>query len=612
VGQHLLKRQYSEPHWSARSGSVLAYEQISLLGVPIVARRRVAYGRINPDEAREIFIRSALVEGQWHTRHVFFRANQELRAEIEALEERTRRRDLLVDDETVLGFYAARIPEGITSVAHFDTWWKQAHQQTPDLLTLTWADLTTGEPAADRSGFPDTWRAAGQDLPLDYAFDPGRVDDGVTVRVPLSLLNQLDPAEFSWQVPGLRRELATELIRSLPKAVRRHFAPAPEFAERALDWLEQHPSRAAETLANGLGRALRALTGELVHPDDWDVSAVPDHLRVNFAVRTDDEPAGEPLATGRDLAALAEHLAPRLSRTLAAAAAPLARSGATRWEFGTIAEQITLPGNGHQVVGYPALVDEGATVGLVVLDTRRRQLLSNSAGLRRLVLLNTPDPTKWVVAHLRNADKLALGTSPYPSVPHLLADARLAAVGELVRRADMDVNDEAGFRRLCDTVRVESPELMQSIVRLAAEILTIHGTVQLELPGAAAVSEVAAADLGEQLGNLVFRGFLAATAYQQLVQLPRYLRAAQARITTLQSNPARDEPGRAVILRCEDAYAALAALAPPGPLPDFVDDVGWLLEELRVSLFAQSLGTAVPVSEKRVLSAIDRARERLG
>src|SRR3712207_3345858 len=263
VGSHLLKRQYSEPHWSARSGSVLAYEQVSLLGVPIVAQRRVSYGRINPAEAREIFLRSALVEGQWHTRHAFFQANNELRAEIEALEERTRRRDLLVDDETVYRFYAARVPEGITSVAHFDAWWKQARQQRPDLLTLTWADLTIGEgTAADPSAFPDTWRAAGHDLVLDYVFEPGRTDDGVTVRVPLSMLNQLDPAEFSWQVPGLRGELATELIRSLPKGVRRRFAPAPDFAERALDWLQQHPVPHAEALTAALARALRALTGE--------------------------------------------------------------------------------------------------------------------------------------------------------------------------------------------------------------------------------------------------------------------------------------------------------------------------------------------------------------
>ena len=302
---------------------------------------------------------------------------------------------------------------------------------------------------------------------------------------------------------------------------------------------------------------------------------------------------------------------PRLKRTLAAAAAPLTHRGATRWEFGTIAELVTLPGNGHPVVGYPALVDEGASVGLSVLDTARRQQLSHPAGLRRLVLLNTPDPTKWVVAHLGNADKLALGASPYASVPQLLADARLASVGELIRRAGMAVTDEVEFAALCEAVRADNPELMQSIVRLAAEVLTLHGVVHADLSAVAGISAEAATDLGEQLGNLVFPGFLAATAHPQLVHLPRYLRAAQVRIAALRNNPARDEPGRATILRCEDAYAELCARAPSGPLPEFVDEVGWLLEELRVSLFAQSLGTAVPVSEKRIRSAIDEAGKRL-
>jgi ATP-dependent helicase HrpA len=611
VGQHLLKRQYSEPHWSARSGSVLAYETVSLLGVPIVARRRVGYGRVNPAEAREIFLRSALVEGQWRTRHAFFAANQALRAEVEALEERTRRRDLLVDDETVLAFYAARVPDGIVSAAHFDAWWKREGQQNPDLLTLTWDDLTTSTPAADPEAYPETWQMDGHELTLDYVFAPGRPDDGVTVRVPLSLLNQLDPAPFSWQVPGLRLALATELIRSLPKAVRRHFAPAPEFARRGLDWLAAHPAERPETFPVALGRALRALTGEPADPAAWDIESVPDHLRVGFAVRPDDAPDAEPLATGKDLAALQAELAPRLTRTLAAAASALTRTGATRWEFGAIPDQVRLPGDGHAIIGFPALADEGSTVGLVVLDTPGRQAASHRDGLRRLVLLNTPDPTKWVVSHLSQRDRLALAAGPYPSVPDLLADARLASVSELVRRTGMTVRDEAGFARLCDAVRVDNPELMQGIVRLAAELVTTAGDVRADLPAARAVSPAAADDLTEQLENLMFPGFLAATAYEHLTQLPRYLRAASVRIAGLRTNPTRDAANLATILGIEDAYAELAAAAPPGPLPDFVDEVGWLIEELRVSLFAQSLRTPVPVSEKRVRTALQRGRARL-
>src|SRR5918997_3530803 len=261
--------------------------------------------------------------------------------------------------------------------------------------------------------------------------------------------------------------------------------------------------------------------------------------------------------------------------------------------------------------GSPALVDEGVTVGLAALDTPGRSATRHRSGLRRLVLLNTPDPTKWVVSHLSQRDRLALAAGPYASVPDLLADARLAAVGELIRRAGTAVRDEAAFAALCDAVRVDNPELMQGMVRLAADSITLSGAVRADLPPARAGSPGAADDLTEQLDNLIFPGFLAATAYEHLTQLPRYLRAAQQRIAGLRTTPSRDAAGLATILRVEDAYAELTATAPPGPLPDFVDEVGWLIEELRVSLFAQSLRTSVPVSEKRVRPALQRARARL-
>ncbi|GAA1428732.1 ATP-dependent RNA helicase HrpA [Microlunatus lacustris] len=619
VGQHLLKRQYSEPHWSARAGSVLAYEQVSLYGVPIIARRPVSYGRVNPAEAREILIRSALVEGQWRTRHHFFRDNQALRAEAEALEERARRRDLVVDDDTIFAFYDARIPAGITSVAHFDSWWKKTRHQTPDLLTMTLDDLTTG--AADQldtDAFPDTWTVPGSEgaeheLVVEYVFEPGTARDGVTVRVPVTVLNQLDPAPFSWQVPGLRAELATELIRSLPKATRRNFVPAPEFAARALGWLAQNPGGPTETLPLALGRALRALTGQLVAPAEWNPSAVPTHLQVRFTVLADAAgPEPTVLGAGEDLEDLKQTLARQVRQTLSSAASEHTRTGLRTWDLGTLPEQVQLSRGGHAVVGYPALVDEGATVGVAVLDTPERQAVSHAAGLRRLVLLGTPDPTKWVVAHLGNAEKLALGQSPYPGVPELLADARLASVGSLVTAAGgPPVRDAAAFRALCDTVRADNADRMREVVRLAATTLTGWRAVLADLPRVRAVSPAAAADLTEQLANLVFAGFLAATAYPHLVDLPRYLQAARARVDTLLSAPARDQVPLESVTRCEDAYAELCRAVPPGPLPAHVEDVGWLLEELRVGLFAQPLRTKVPVSEKRVMSAVRAARARL-
>ena len=340
---------------------------------------------------------------------------------------------------------------------------------------------------------------------------------------------------------------------------------------------------------------------------------MPAHLRVRFAVVADEQRA-EPrvLGAGEDLAELKRELARQVHQTLSSAAAEHTRTGATGWDFGDLPEQVQLSRGGHAVVGYPALVDEGSTVGVAVLDTPARQRVSHAAGLRRLVLLGTPDPTKWVIAHLGNAEKLALGHSPYPSVPALLADARLASVGELVRRAALPpVRDAAAFRTLCDTVRAGNADLMREVVRLASTVLTAHRAVLSDLPRVSAVSPAAGTDLTEQLGNLVFPGFLAATAYEHLVDLPRFLQAARVRVDNLLANPARDAAPLESVLRCEDAYAELCAAAPPGRLPDFVEDVGWLVEELRVGLFAQPLRTKVPVSEKRVLSAVRAARARL-
>ena len=615
VGQHLVKRSYSEPHWSARSAAVMAYETVTLFGVPIVSGRRVGYGKINPSEAREIFVRSALVEGLWRTRHAFFTANAATRAEAEDLQERTRRRDLVVDDQAIFDFYDTRVPTEVTSGAHFDAWWKRTRPEQPDLLTLTLDDLVVPEhDLGDLDAFPDVWRFGPHTFPLTYRFEPGAPRDGVCVSIPLAVLNQLDPAPFGWQVPGLRLELATELIRSLPKAVRRRFVPAHEFAVGALSWLADHPGSERETFPRALGQALRALTGETVEDTAWNLDAVAPHLRITFLIV--DEPGGSPItstgAEGKDLAEIQTELAGAVRATLSTAAAEHTRSGATSWQFGTIPDHVELRQDGHVVVGYPALVDEQVSVGLTVVGTPEKQQRLHRLGLRRLVLLGTPDPTRWVIAHLPNAEKLALAASPYASVPALLADARLATVGELIRRSPIgSVRDEATYRRLCDAVRVDTADLMRTAVSLAAEVIERHGAASGRLSEVARRDPAAAEDLTEQLGNLVFRGFLSATAFPHLVELPRYLRAAGLRIDTLLGAPARDRPGFEVISRCEDAYAALVDLLPPGPLPESVDDIGWQLEELRVSLFAQSLRTRVPVSEKRVLAAIAEARRSL-
>ncbi len=602
VGGHLLKRSYAEPHWSARAGSVVAAETVSLYGIPIIAGRQVGYGKINPVEAREIFIRSALVEGDWRTRHEFFAANAATRTEAEELEERTRRRDIVVDDQVIFEFYDARIPAEVVSGAHFDRWWRDAKGETPDLLTLTLADLIMDDRGADPDAFPDVWPVGDHEFAVRYRFEPGAERDGVSVEIPLALLNQADPAPLSWQVPGVRAELATELIRSLPKAVRRNLVPAREYADRALAWLEVHPEERTGSLTDALARAVRGLTGELIKPDDWRTGTVPGHVEVTFVIIDGDRTVAE----GKDLTELRDKLVGQVTKSLRSAAAEQLSPPATTWQFGDIPSRLQVGGAG--AVGYPALADAGDAVAVTVLDSPLRQRHSHRTGLRRLVLLNLPDPTRWVVSHLSNTDKLALGASPYASVPDLLLDARLAAIGELIDRHDgAGTRSAAGFQALADRVRADSVELTRDVVATAAESVRSWQQARAGLDRVRRVSPAAADDLTEQLQNLIFAGFLAATPYRQLVQLPRYLRAAGLRIEGLLANPGRDEAGLATILDCEDAYAELCAAAPPGPLPDEIAEIGWQLEELRVSLFAQRLGTAGTVSAKRIQRAIERA-----
>jgi ATP-dependent RNA helicase HrpA len=615
VGGHLLSRSYSEPRWSARSGQVVATERVTLFGVPIVAGRTVSYGRIDPGESRRLFIQSALVEGQWHTRHHFWARNEAVRQAAEDLAERTRRLDLLADDATLYAFYDARVPSDVVSVAHFDRWWRDARRRDEHLLDLAPDDMLTDD-RVDADQFPDHWSTGVLDLPVSYVFDPGSGHDGVTVEIELAQLNRVAADDFGWQIPGLRGELATELIRTLPKQWRARLVPAPDTAKRALAWLAENP-QPGESLPAGLGRAVRMLTGVAVPDDAWRIDAVPDHLRVRFVVSRD----GEQVATGKDLPALAEQLGGRVRAELNAEAAEHTHAGARQWEFGTIAERVE-----GAVVGYPALSDLGEAVGVTVYATPDEAVRSHLRGLRRLVVLTSPDPTNWVVSRLSNPVKFALAASPYPSVPALLADARLAASdpgrpgaasarsGPSAPRAEpsgpqpidpWSVRDPDAFARLRDRVRSGAADRMLAIVTTAGEILQSHQRIQLALPSA---PPAVRSDVTEQLAGLIHPGFIAGTPEPHWSRLPRYLQAVELRLASARGNPGRERAGAEVIDQLEDEYAALCARYPSGPLPEDVAEVGWLLEELRVSLFAQTLGTAAPVSAKRVRTALASVR----
>ncbi|HEY0620295.1 MAG TPA: ATP-dependent RNA helicase HrpA, partial [Kribbella sp.] len=442
LAEHLIKRSYSEPHWERKAGAVMAYEKVTLYGVPIVARRKVNYGKVDAEVSRELFIRHALVEGDWDTHHKFFHENRKLIEEVEELEERTRRRDLLVDDETLFAFYDERIGSDVVTGRHFDTWWKTARQRDPDLLDFE-RSLVVREGAEVREkDFPLTWTQNGLTFDLTYAFEPGTDADGVTVHIPLLVLNQVTADGFEWTVPGFREELVTSLIKSLPKAIRRNIVPAPDHARRVLPNLDP----ASGPLTDALAREFRSLRDVLIESEDWDWSRVPEHLRMTFRVVDD---AGKTVAESKDLARLKERLKPKtkaaISQVASKAVSGLERTGLTDWTFDELPRSFSEHRGGLTVAGYPALVDDGKSVSVRLQETERDQAASMWNGTRRLLLLTMPSVIDVVQRHLSNQSKMTLMNSPHRNVGDLLDDAVSAAVDQLMAAASGPVWDAEGF-----------------------------------------------------------------------------------------------------------------------------------------------------------------------
>ncbi len=600
AGADLLKRSYSEPHWSQRRAAVMAYEKVTLYGVPLAADRRIDFARIEPETARQLFIRHALVQGEWRTRHRFARDNQALLAEAEELEHRSRRRDIVVDDETLFDFYDARVPAQVVSGAHFDTWWKGATQAERASLALTWDSLVdAGRAELARGEFPDVWRLGDDELPLSYAFEPGAVEDGVTVDIPVATLTRLDPAEFSWPVPGLREELVTALIRSLPKRLRVNFVPAPDHARAFLASV----SPGAEPLLDALERQLRRTTGITVPRDAWDLAKLAPHLRPTF--RVVDE-AGSVLGEGKELGVLQQQLRGQTGDAISDAAGSLERTGMTRWELDDVPREFGRTRAGHEVRGFPALVDEGASVALRVVSTELEQSVLHRRGVRRLLVLELASPGPALLAELDNAAKLTLGLAPYPGVSALLDDCIAAGVDAIIEEAGGPAWSLAEFERLQTAVAARAHDRSRDVLGLTLAALTASAAVDRRLSGRAELSMLPAlADMKAQAGRLVHEGFVAGSGIDALGHHPRYFAAMELRLDKLRGDPGRDAALMASMAGVQASYLDHVATLPPGmPAPPALERVRWMLEELRVSLWGQQLGTAEPISVARVQRAL--------
>jgi ATP-dependent helicase HrpA len=589
---HLVKRSYSEPRWDSRRGAAMATEKVLLYGLPIVAARPVTLGRIDPETARDLFIQHALVEGDWRTHHKFWHRNTELLNEAEELERRARRRGIVADDSVLFGFYDQRIPADVTSARHFDSWWKTTRVSQPDLLTLTAADLAG--PAADEVA-PADYPAQWGELPLSYEFAPGEPGDGVTMDIPLATLNQVSGREFGWQVPGLREELVTELIRSLPKNLRRAFVPAPDTAAAVLARVgEPHGD-----LLEVLGAELSRIGGVTIAREAFDLSRLPSHLSITFRVTDGDQV----LAEGKDLLELKQQLGSRLRALLDEAADGITRTGLTSWDFGALPRTFT---NG-QVRGYPALADAGDAVDIRLFDTQAQAAQAMARGTRRLILLQVASGVRSVAGRLPVSAKLAMSRQPYPSMDALLEDCAACAADQVIAAAGGAAWDAEGFAHLLETARSRLGAATVSVVNTVARVLGEAHEVEVRLASTPAPALAPAfADLRRQLAALIYPGFVAGTGAARLRDLSRYLKAMTMRLEKMAGAPQRDADGMAAVQRVKEAYRlTLKELDGAGRLGQEARDVRWMIEELRVSLFAQTLGTQGPISEKRILRALD-------
>jgi ATP-dependent helicase HrpA len=617
IAGDLAKRSYSEPRWEKKQGSVVANERVTLYGLPIIPRRTVQFARIDPSYARDLFIRNALIDGDWDLSRTdrritaFDRANRALRTELEELEERTRRRTILLDDEAVYRFYDDRIPADVASLKSFETWWRKARADDPDLLTMT-RDLLIEDdavPIVDEREFPSVWHQGEQQLAVSYRFEPGAEDDGVTVRIPLPLLPAIRSVGFDWLVPGLRVELIAALLKSLPKPIRRNVVPANDWARKFADEIPHDPDVDAVPLVEFLAGRIRSMTYTPVDVDDFELDRVPDHLRVTFAVVAE---RGQIVARSKDLSSLRLKLANRTRESVAKATStpraaernPIERVGLTAWDFDELPRTLDTKHSGGVIRAYPALVDRGSSVDIRLLSTAADQARAHRGGVRRLLQLAIPSPTTYVQEHLTAAEKLSLAASPYRSTADLFDDCLAACIDAVVDTSDLFTKQQFAAAR--GSVNSDIVDAMFRAVSEVARVLAAAREADKAISSASNIALMAPlADARQQLDALVHPGFVSRTGLTHLRRLPVYLQGIVHRVSKLAENVGRDRSWSMDVTEATARYISAGGELPLHPdAPEHLRHARWMLEELRLGLFAQHLPTAEPVSLQRITKVL--------
>ena len=602
LGADLLKHNYSEPTWSRKRAAAIAHQKSTLYGVPIVADRTVPYHRVDPTAARDMFIRNALVAGDWNTHHAFFKTNAQALDDAAAYEEKARRRGLIVDEDTLFDFYDQRIPANVTTGRHFDSWWKKERRRNPELLDFDPAKLIDDSHEVTEESFPDHWRKGSIDYELTYKFEPGDPLDGVTVMVPIPMLAGLDTEGFDWLVPGLRLELVTELIRSLPKALRRTVVPAPEFAERAIDRLVPYEGTITQQLAD----VLHELGGQGINATDFQPSKLPMHLRMNYGAI---DKRGKIVDSDRDLAALIRRQSGHIKSSVSRVSRTAESTAVSEWTddtLGAIDDTVTTNVDGHEVTAYPALVATKDGVELKVHPTKAAADAAMVTTTLTLLMRDIAVNTAQMVKGLPLQQRVAVDSYPHGGADGLVNDARVAAIRDLMLEAGGPVRTPSAFQKLKDTIKPQVPGRVRQAVVAIAPGLAEYSNLQAEL---AHWDGAAIDDMREQLEFLLPRNAITIHGMSHLRHLPRYIQAMRIRLEDMNLDPDRDADRQAEVDNAK-AYLAnrLRSLPPGREKTREVKDIRWMVEELRVSLFAQRLGTAHAVSLRRIQKAVDKLR----
>jgi len=595
LAHHLVRRSYVEPHWNQHDGQVKAYEKVSLYGLMLHTGRRIHYGPMNPVEARSLFIQGALVEEKYESKAAFWRHNRRLIDDVRKLEEKSRRRDVLISDEGLFSFYSERLPADVYSQRRLERWLKKNEHNRELVLSRDMLMRHAAEGVTEKQ-FPDGLLMNGTRFKLHYHFEPNHPADGVTLTVPLATLNQVDAARCEWLVPGLLLEKVTALMRSLPKSLRRKFVPVAKYSNEFI--LLREPGE--ESLGAALAAYLEESTDVQVRSSMFSADALPDHLLMNFCVVDND---GQDIAMGRRLEELRESLGAKARETFATGLGhEIEREGITRWIFGDVPESVSFERDGVHLTGYPTIEDCGASVALRVVDSEERARRMMVEGVRRLFMLELAQPMSYLRRNLPGIQKMSLCYASVGSAEELKDDLLLAVTSGAFIGEAPPVRREIEFHE-------RKQQAAQELVPAANELCALVEKILAEYREVASIlaqlqrnaNSATATDVQEQIRALIFKRFVSQTPRQWLVHFPRYLKAVRLRFEKLEHNPAKDAQRAREIKPLWQRYLEKrAANSEKGLIDSALDHYRWMLEEWRVSLFAQELKTALPVSAKRL------------